>query len=148
MDKSKTINFLFILYCVLGFSCHSQTINNHTEKDRLTLVSKIVLPNVSGRIDHISYDSANHLAFIAALGNNTVEIADINAKHVVKTITGVHEPQGVLFISALRKLVVANGDNGDCDFFNASTYSQTGIVHLKKDADNIRYDATSQLVYV
>ena len=118
MDKSKTIHLWFVLYCVLSFNCNSQTINNHVEKERLSLVSKIVLPNVSGRIDHISYDSANHLAFIAALGNNTVEIVDINTKHVVKTITGLHEPQGVLFISSLKKLVVANGDNGDCVFFD------------------------------
>ena len=148
MDKSKTIHILFVLYCVLSFNCNSQTINNHIEKERLSLVSKIVLPNVSGRIDHISYDSANHLAFIAALGNNTVEIVDINTKHVVKTITGLHEPQGVLFISSLKKLVVANGDNGDCVFFDMSTYAQAGIVHLKGDADNIRYDATSWLIYV
>ena len=148
MDKSKIIDLLFILYCVLNFNCNSQTINNQTEKDRLTLVSKIVLPKVSGRIDHISYDSANHLAFIAALGNNTVEVVDINTKHVVKTITGLHEPQGVLFISSLKKLVVANGANGDCVLFDVSTYAQTGIIHLKDDADNIRYDTASRLVYV
>ena len=148
MAKSKTIHLLFVLYCVLSFNCNSQTINNHIEKERLSLVSKIVLPNVNGRIDHISCDSANHLAFIAALGNNTVEIVDINTKHVVKTITGLHEPQGVLFISSLKKLVVANGYNGDCVFFDMTTYAQADIVHLKGDADNIRYDATTRLVYV
>jgi Uncharacterized conserved protein len=66
----------------------------------------------------------------------------------VKTITGLHEPQGIVYIPSLRKLVVANGDNGDCVFFDAVTYKQSGIVHLKSDADNIRYDSISQLLYV
>jgi len=150
MSKSKVLYILFItlLYGGLNFNCNSQVANNNTEKERLSLVSKIILPNISGRIDHITYDPVNHLAFIAALGNNTVEVVDLNTKQPVKTITGLHEPQGIVYIPSLKKLVVANGDNGDCIFYDAVTYKQSGIVHLKGDADNIRYDAISDLVYV
>jgi DNA-binding beta-propeller fold protein YncE len=140
-------HLLFIILVYAGLSCNSQVTNNLTEKEKLTLASKIILPKVSGRIDHIAYDSANHLAFIAALGNNTVEVVNINTKEVVKTITGLHEPQGILYMPSLKKLVVANGDNGDCIFFDAITYTQSGIVHLRDDADNIRYDAASHLLY-
>ncbi|HEV8285972.1 MAG TPA: YncE family protein [Chitinophagaceae bacterium] len=145
---SSHILLIAFLYGGLNFSCHSQVANKPTEKERLNLVSKIILPNVRGRIDHIAYDSLDHLAFIAALGNNTVEVVNIHSKQVVHTITGLHEPQGILYISLFKKLVVANGDNGDCIFFDAITYKQSGIVHLKGDADNIRYDASSQLLYV
>ena len=51
----------------LNFNCNSQVTNNSAEKDKLNLVSKIILPKVSGRIDHIAYDSVNHLAFIVRL---------------------------------------------------------------------------------
>jgi hypothetical protein len=44
-------------------------------------------------------------------------------------------------------LAVANGDNGDCIFFDATTYSQSAVIHLKDDADNLRYDAASHLLY-
>jgi hypothetical protein len=140
--------FIVLLYSGLNFNCNSQVINNNTEKGKLTLISKIILPKVSGRIDHIAYDSVNHLAFIAALGNNTVEVVNINSKQTVHTIAGLHEPQGIIYIPPLKKLVVANGDNGDCVFFDAITYIQLSVVHLKNDADNIRYDAASNLVYV
>jgi YVTN family beta-propeller protein len=136
-----------LLYGALNFNCNSQVTNNFGEKDKLTLVSKIILPGVSGRIDHITYDPLNHLAFIAALGNNTVEVVNTNTKQVVHTITGLHEPQGILYVSSISKLIVANGDNGDCIFFDTDTYTQSGIVHLKNDADNIRYDAASHLLY-
>src|SRR4051812_11118982 len=52
------------------------------------LTAQIPLPNVSGRIDHLAYDSLNHLAFIAALGNNTIEVVNIDTKQVVQTIKG------------------------------------------------------------
>lgn len=140
--------FIVLLYGGLNFNCHSQVINNHAEKEKLTLAAKIILPNVRGRIDHISYDSINHLAFIAALGNNTVEVVNTDKKQVVHTIAGLHEPQGIVYISSLNRLAVANGDNGDCVFFILPAYTQSGVVHLKGDADNIRYDAPSDLLYV
>jgi YVTN family beta-propeller protein len=132
----------------LYFNCNSQVANNNIEKEKLTLIAKIVLPKVAGRIDHIAYDSANHLAFIAALGNNTVEVVNIKTNQVIHTISGLHEPQGIIYISSLNKIVVANGNNGDCTFFDAATYNSSGLIHLKDDADNIRYDATSHLLYV
>jgi YVTN family beta-propeller protein len=144
----SSIHLLFIVFIYTGLNCHSQGTNNFAEKEKLTLVSKIILPKVSGRIDHISYDSAGHLAFIAALGNNTVEVVNTTTQKVIHTITGLHEPQGIVHISSLKKLVVANGDNGDCVFFDESTYTQSAVVPLKDDADNIRYDAASHLLYI
>jgi DNA-binding beta-propeller fold protein YncE len=118
------------------------------ESEKLTLIAKIILPNVAGRIDHIAYDSIHHLAFIAALGNNTVEVININTNQLVHTIAGLHEPQGIIYIASKKKLVVANGDNGDCTFFDADTYKPIGNIHLKNDADNIRYNSFSNLLYV
>ena len=122
---------LVFLYGVFNLSCNSQDLKNTAEKDRLTLSSKIIMPKVRGRIDHISYDSANHLAFIAALGNNTVEVVNINTKEVIHSIIGLDEPQGVIYLPSVKKLVVANGSNGDCIFFDAITYKEVGVVHLK-----------------
>jgi DNA-binding beta-propeller fold protein YncE len=141
------ILLIIALYCIINFSCHAQVKNDHAEKEKLVLNSKILLPKVSGRIDHIAYDAADDLAFIAALGNNTVEVVDLHSKQVVHTITGLHEPQGVVYVPSLKKLVIANGDNGDCIFFDVPAYTQSGVVHLKSDADNIRYDPGSHLLY-
>src|ERR687887_516873 len=94
---------LILLICSsLSFRCASPVANNSTEKDVLTLTAQIPLPNVSGKIDHIAYDSINHLAFVAALGNNTIEVVNIETKQVVHTIKGLHEPQGVAYIRSLQ----------------------------------------------
>lgn len=140
--------FALILEGGLNLLCNSQDAKNFSGKDPLTLVSKIILPKVEGRIDHMAYDPANHLVFIAALGNNTVEIVNIMTGKVGHTINGLHEPQGVAYIPSEKKLVVANGGNGDCLFFDAPLFTQSAVVLLKSDADNIRYDAVSNLLYV
>ncbi|MFI5186341.1 MAG: YncE family protein [Chitinophagales bacterium] len=149
MIESKSLYLLIslLIYGSLNLNCNSQVTGNHAEQKKLHLALKIVLPHVSGRIDHITYDSVNRLAFIAALGNNTIEIVDIDKAKVIRTIGQLNEPQGVLFIASLKRFVVADGGNGDCLFFDATTYALLGVVHLNEDADNIRYDETSQFVY-
>ena len=49
----------------------------------LRLISTVPMPNVDGRIDHMALDVAGQRLFVAALGNNTLEVIDVrNAKHV------------------------------------------------------------------
>ena len=43
----------------------------------LTLVGTIDLPGVEGRIDHLAVAGASQRLYIAALGNNTVEVLDL-----------------------------------------------------------------------
>ena len=145
---SASVIFLLLLCSGLSFNCASPIPVDKVEKDVLTLAAKIPLPNIRGRIDHLAYDSINHLVFVAALGNNTVEVVDIHDKKVVHTITGLHAPQGVVYIPLLHRLVVANDDGGTVMFFDVQTYKLLNIIDLKDDADNMRYDEASGLLYV
>ncbi len=58
------------------------------------LERSIPLPDVKGRIDHFAGDPAGHRLFVAALGNNTVEVLDLDRGKVVHSITGLAEPKG------------------------------------------------------
>src|SRR5947207_2606045 len=46
-------------------------------QEPLTLAGSIDLPGVEGRIDHLAFDAASQRLFVAALGHNTVEVADV-----------------------------------------------------------------------
>ena len=61
----------------------------------LRLEKTIELPEVQGRIDHLSVDVKGQRLFVSALGNNTVEVIDIRAGKRVKTIRG-RSNRGVL----------------------------------------------------
>ena len=43
----------------------------------LRLVQTIPLPHVEGRIDHLAVDLRGQRLFVAALGNNTLEVLDL-----------------------------------------------------------------------
>lgn len=114
----------------------------------LRLEKTIELPDVQGRIDHMSVDVKSGRLFVSALGNNTVEILDINAGKRLATIKGLREPQGVLYLSDTNRLYVANGDDGSVRIFDATSYKLLNTLNYGDDADNLRYDPVRKSVYV
>src|SRR5256885_17036882 len=61
----------------------------------LKQVQTIPLDDVEGRIDHLAIDPQQKRLYVAALGNNSVEVIDLAAGKRVKSIGGMKEPQGV-----------------------------------------------------
>lgn len=114
----------------------------------LRLVQTIPLPKVEGRIDHMAVDRKGERLFIAALGNNTLEVLDVRAGKRIRTLAGFHEPQGVGFVSDFNKVFVANAKDGACDIFDGSSFKLVKNVKFPDDADNVRYDAKTRSVYV
>lgn len=109
---------------------------------------EIPLPHVEGRIDHFGVDLRGKRVFVCALGNNTAEVIDAAAGKVVHTIAGLSEPQGIAYMRESDRLVIANGADGSCRVFDASTYRQLHLIDLKDEADNIRHDAEPGRVWV
>jgi DNA-binding beta-propeller fold protein YncE len=114
----------------------------------LRLEKTILLPDVKGRIDHMSIDVKNQRLFMAALGNNTVEVIDVAHGKRIHSIPGLHEPQGVLYLPDVNKLYVANGDDGTLRIFDGAPYEPIKSIKLGDDADNVRFDAVAKHVYV
>src|SRR5260221_14384259 len=110
----------------------------------MELLRTIPLPNVTGRIDHMSADVPNQRLFIAALGNNSVEVVDVLANKWIKSLGDLPEPQGIAYAPQVNKLFVANAGDGSCVVFDGEKLTRVGKIDLGKDADNLRYDAGSK----
>lgn len=110
--------------------------------------ARIALPEVEGRIDHMAVDMKGQRLFVAALGNNTVEVIDLTARKRVHSIPGLREPQGIACLAASDRIVVASGGDGTCRIFDGRTYRQTATISCGDDADNVRYDAEARRLYV
>ncbi len=136
--------FLFAC-CVLLMNCKSQP---GFGQEQLKLESEIPLPGVKGRIDHIDINVKDQIAYVAALGNNTVEVVDLKKGVVLHSVTGLSEPQGVAYIPKHHELFVANGGTGECFFYNALTFQKTGSIKYDDDADDVRYDEASDQIYI
>ncbi len=144
----KLILGLTMLGNLLFTQCNSGQIKNIGAPSPLKLIATIQLPNVGGRIDHLAFDSKRQFIYVAALGNNTIEVVDVMNRKVIHTIKGLSEPQGIRFIPECNAIFVANGVNGSCDVFNADSYEQITTVKLDGDADNVRYDSATKKIYV
>ena len=114
----------------------------------LRLVRIIPLANVVGRIDHLAADTDGHRLFVAALGNNTVEVIDLVTGKVVESVGGVHEPQGVAFLKSAGLIAVASGDDSTCRIFDSKTLRLRKSIDLQSDADNVRFDPRENRLYV
>jgi hypothetical protein len=118
------------------------------EATPLRLVQTIPLTNVEGRIDHLAIDFKRQRLFIAALGNDSVVVIDLKAGKQVRTLHGFHEPQGILFISEINRLIISNGGNGICQILDGDSFDVIQSIRLSDDADNIRYDTAKKQIYV
>src|SRR5919197_440570 len=128
-----------IAYAAISWAQASQPL--HLEKS-------IEMPEVQGRIDHLSIDVKGQRLFVSALGNNTLEVIDLKSGKRVKTISSLKEPEGVLYVAESDRLYVANGDDGRLRIFDGSSYAPLKSLDYGDDADNLRYDAGRKRIYV
>lgn len=117
-------------------------------REPLTAAGIVPMPGVEGRIDHLAVDLAGKRLFVAALGNDTVEVVDTSGLRVIKSISGLHEPQGIRFLPDRNRVVVANGGDGSTVFYDGTTLAPVRTAKTSGDADNVRYDPKTGRVYV
>jgi DNA-binding beta-propeller fold protein YncE len=111
-------------------------------------LEKTIPLNVEGRIDHMSADVRGNRLFMAALGNNTVEVIDLAAGAAIRSLKGFHEPQGVYYWAAGDSLYIANGQTGKLNVLDGHSFQKLKTYDFNSDADNVRFDVMSKEVYV
>jgi len=114
----------------------------------LKLEKTIPLPEVKGRIDHMSIDTKGQRLFVSALGNNTVEVIDLKEGKRTQTVSGLQEPQGVLYVAINDRLYVASSKDGTVKVFDGTSLKPLKTIEYRDDADNLRYDSAQEHVYV
>jgi YVTN family beta-propeller protein len=129
------------LLCAAGFAQAAGTTT-------LELVATIPMPGVKGRIDHFAVDLKGHRLFVAALGNNTLEVIDVGTNRHVKSIAGFGEPQGVVYLPDSNQVYVANGTADRVDILDGGSLASLKRLDKLADADNLRYDAAARKVVV
>ena len=126
--------------------CAGVSVTHATEP--LALEAKIALGDVAGRIDHLAIDLPRQRLFVAELGNNSVGIVDLKERKLIRTISGLKQPQGVGYHQPTDTLYVANAGDGSVRMFSGPDYSAAGQIELGDDADNVRIDGAANRIIV
>src|SRR5437879_11195952 len=96
------------------------------DKGPLQLEARIALGDVRGRIDHLAVDLKRQRLFVAELGNDSVGVVDLATPRLLRTITGLSEPQGVGYEPSTDTLYVANARDGSVRLYEANEYKAIG----------------------
>lgn len=114
----------------------------------LVLDGTIALPDTGGRIDHMAIDVQRKRLFVAELGNGTLDVVDLVNRKVVHRITGLKEPQGIIYEPKSDLVAVASGGDGTLRFFSGLDFQPRGVIALGADADNVRVDPRNARIIV
>jgi DNA-binding beta-propeller fold protein YncE len=124
------------------------TLIHAAQAEPLVLESKIPLPDVKGRIDHLAVDVARQRLYVAELGNNSVGVVDLKEHKLLRTLHGFREPQGIAYEPSTDTVYVASGGDGSVRLLRGEDLTSAGAIELGEDADNIRIDMSSHRVLV
>ncbi|HEV2137515.1 MAG TPA: hypothetical protein VGR53_01590 [Nitrososphaerales archaeon] len=111
-----------------------------------TLLKSIPLQGVAGRLDHMDADPTTHRLFLAAFGDGSILVVNLQNGSVTK-VGGFLAPHGILFLQKYQHLYVT-ANNGSVYILSANTLSTVASIKLSSDTDNIRYDSTSDRILV
>ena len=152
-NNNNVINNL-VLY-IKQLSAKALPLSSASSSSPFSLTQTIVIPNVNGRIDHMAIDIGGQRLFVAGLENNSLDIINLKSAKRVHSINSnnnvglLNEPQSVVYIPELNRIFVSNGQDGTVDVFDAKSFSSIKKIKLPSDdADNMRYDPGSKLLYV
>src|SRR4051812_5088437 len=118
------------------------------EPGLLRLIATIKLPGVTGRFDHFAIDTNGHRLFVAALGNNTVEVLDVSSQKHLTSIRNLQKPTGLAFIPNKNQIVAGAGNDAALKLFDGVNYKMLTSISVLDDADNVRFDSRANRIYL
>jgi hypothetical protein len=85
--------------------------------------------------------------YVAALGNDSLEVIDLNAGNVLPGVKGPKKPCGVRVLPESGEIVLASGEDGKVRVYSPAL-KLLGTVDGLDDADNVRLSPDAKLAYV
>lgn len=113
----------------------------------LKLVQTIPLEGTEGRFDHFDADVQRQRLYVAALGNDSLEVIDLAAGTRVASVKGLRKPTGIRVLPDSGDIVVASGEDAKVRVYSPEL-KLLGTVRDLDDADNVRLSTDGKLAYV
>lgn len=91
---------------------------------------------MSGRIDHLPVDLKRKRLLVAELGNNSLGVVDLATGKVLRTLSGLSEPQGVGYEPITDAIYVANAGDGSVRILRGEDFAALGQIDLGATDDD------------
>jgi DNA-binding beta-propeller fold protein YncE len=143
-QKGKCI----VLFVMLTFFLCLLPFGTAADPAPLERTKTIQLKGKAGKLDHLVVDSKSDRLFQANKVNNTVDVVDLKSDKLIKQLTGQSGVQGLAYAADLGRLFAALGTGGYCNVFDGKDYKLLKTVKFMDDADNVRFNPRTHLIYV
>ncbi|HWE38354.1 MAG TPA: hypothetical protein VG406_17415 [Isosphaeraceae bacterium] len=114
----------------------------------LEKVQAIALNGPPGKLDHLALDAKRGRLFVANTAHDTLDVVDLKSGKLVAQVALQRGVQGVAYAADLDRVFTGNHAGGTVGFIGGETYALQRRLPLGGDADNVRYDPRTGLVYV
>ncbi len=122
--------------------------NSSTKDCSLSETGTISLPDISGRLDHMSFSAGLKQLVVTARTNNSIAIANTSSMKLDRIIRGFSLPNAASFVNQDGALVVTNGGNGTVSIIDPVSFGALARVDLHSGADNTVVDPSTSRLYV
>jgi hypothetical protein len=112
------------------------------------VVADIPLTGGAGRFDYQSFDTERHRLYVAHLGTSQVVVVDTAARQVVRTIDGVADVHGVLWVPQLDRLYATATGKNELAVIDPEAATITATAPTGQYPDGLAYDLEDARVLV
>src|SRR5215471_1355816 len=140
--------FLFPAILALSIAVASQT----GPSGPIQLKSSVPIPGVKGAFDHFAADIKGNRLFLAAEGNKTVEIFDLQTGTHLQSVGGFDVPHAIVSVPENNTLLVTDsgpedGSEGYIRVVSLASNKITDSIKVLAAADSAGYDPDTHLMY-
>jgi DNA-binding beta-propeller fold protein YncE len=114
----------------------------------LELLQTIPLKGKPGNLDHLALDAKRGRLLVANKANDTLDVVDLKSGTLLKQVPNQTGVQGIAYAADVDRVYAGLASNGLCNVLDGETYKALKTIKFADDADNVRYDPRSKLVYV
>jgi len=114
----------------------------------LKLAKDVTIGDIEGTVQHMAADVKGNRIFLAATGNNTIEIFDPQTLQHLGSILGLSQPQDLVFLPESEHLLVSNAADGTLRTYDTKTLKLIDTKPMGGDANRVRVIADGKYVVV
>jgi len=114
----------------------------------LKQVQTVPLPEVKGGFDLMAVDVPGKRLFVAAADNHSLEIIDLAAAKVIRSVPGLDEPKWVVYRPESSRIYVSTAGDGKVTVLDSKSFNVVKTFELKEKANNLRFDPETKQLFV
>ncbi len=139
---------LFVVIARILCGSAPASAQKHGSLSCLKATADIRLPGRTTRYDYQSIDEQRRLLFIAHLGDNAVTVFDLKSQKVIKDITGIPSPHGILAVPEAGRVFVSATGVDKIYVVDEKSLKVDGKVEAGLFPDGIGYDPGTNRIFV